>query len=587
MSLHTIGTMRLIPILMLMAGVMCGQTRVMPLGEVKAGMVATGRTVFAGDKVEEFKAEILGVLENVGPKQSIILARLSGGPLDRTGVLQGMSGSPVYYEGRLMGAVAMSFPFSKEPIAGIRPMEEMLLAASTPATPPRAERPGNPFDLAALLPRAVEVAVGPARMTEIATPFWMTGFTRGAFEHFAPMLRAAGLEPVQGLSAGQSAGAGQVGVKAPEPGSMISVQLISGDLAAGADGTVTHVDGKTVYAFGHRFLSTGDSEMPFARAEVMTLLASQNVSFKISAVKETLGVITQDRSAAIAGVLGAKAVLTPVTIRLRSRTGVEREHTYRMNVVRDRLLTPLLLQMAVFSAIDATERTAGVATLDVKARIDLGNGQAPIPFQNVYTAELAAPQMAAGAVAAPVMALMQSGFERLEVSGIHLDIEVTNDKRQLQIENFWASKREARPGETVQLTALFTGDNGREMTRTINYTIPVGAQLGPLYFTVADGAQANLAEYRHFIGAPPKTEPQLLEFLRGLRPNTKAYVRVWRSAPSWLVQGETLPAPPPSLTLLLGRTQTQSPGAKVDELEMAAGGYMMTGARTIAIEVKE
>jgi hypothetical protein len=368
---------------------------------------------------------------------------------------------------------------------------------------------------------------------------------------------------------------------------MISVQLITGDLAAGADGTVTHVDGQTVYAFGHRFLSAGDSEMPFARAEVMTLLASQNTSFKISAAREPLGVITQDRSAAIAGVLGRQAALTPVTIRVRSRTGAAREHAYRLNIVRDRLLTPLLLQMAVFSAIDATERTTGLATLDVKARIDLANGLASIPFENVYTSELAAPNLASAALAAPVAALMQSGFDRLQVRGLELDIEVSNEKRQLQIENLWASKREARPGETIELTALFAGDNGREMTRTIRYTVPVGAPLGPLYFTVADGAQSNLADYRHFLLTPPKTEPQLLGFLRGLRPNTKAYVRVWRAAPSWLVQGETLPAPPPSLTLLLGRTQVQTPSSKIDEFEMASGGYMMSGAKTIAIEVKE
>jgi hypothetical protein len=580
---------RLAVILVLLAGAVpaAAQTPILPLRDIRPGMIATGRTVFHGAQIDDFRAEILGVLENIGPRQSIILARLSGGPIEKTGVLQGMSGSPVYYEGKLLGAVALSFPFSKEPIAGIRPIEEMLLAASTPPTPPRAERPNNPFNLAALLPTPNHYDLGPSRLTEIATPFWMSGFSRAAFDHFAPLLRAAGLEPVQGLSAGQSPSPQNPNPAPPEPGSMISVQLITGDLAAGADGTVTHVDGNTLYAFGHRFLSTGDSEMPFARAEVMTLLASQNSSFKISASRETLGVITQDRSAAITGTLGAQATLTPVSIRLRSRTGAARDHTYRMNIVRDRLLTPLLLQMAVFSAIDATERTTGLSSLDVKARIDLSNGLPSIPFENVYTSELAAPNMASGALAAPIAALMQSGFDRLQVSGIHLDIEVTNDKRQLQIENFWASKREARPGETIQLAALFAGDNGQEMTRTVSYTIPVGAPLGPLYFTVADGAQSNLAEYRQFLIAPPKTEPQLLGFLRGLRPNTKAFVRVWRSAPSWIVQGETLPAPPPSLTLLLGQSQVQSPGAKVDEIEIASGGYMMTGSKTIAIEVKE
>jgi hypothetical protein len=580
---------RLAVILVLLAGAVpaAAQTPILPLRDVRPGMIATGRTVFEGARIDDFRAEILGVLENIGPRQSIILARLSGGPIEKTGVLQGMSGSPVYYEGKLLGAVALSFPFSREPIAGIRPIEEMLLAASTPAAPPRAERPNNPFNLASLLPSPNHYDLGPSRLTEISTPFWMSGFSRAAFDHFAPLLRAAGLEPVQGLSAGQSPSPQYPNPAPPEPGSMISVQLITGDLAAGADGTVTHVDGNTLYAFGHRFLSTGDSEMPFARAEVMTLLASQNSSFKISASREHLGVITQDRSAAITGTLGAQATLTPVSIRLRSRTGAARDHTYRMNIVRDRLLTPLLLQMAVFSAIDATERTTGLSSLDVKARIDLSNGLPSIPFENVYTSELAAPNMASGALAAPIAALMQSGFDRLQVSGIHLDIEVTNDKRQLQIENLWASKREARPGETIQLTALFAGDNGQEMTRTVSYTIPVGAPLGPLYFTVADGAQSNLTEYRQFLIAPPKTEPQLLGFLRGLRPNTKAFVRVWRSAPSWIVQGETLPAPPPSLTLLLGQSQVQSPGAKVDEIEIASGGYMMTGSKTIAIEVKE
>lgn len=581
--------MRLAVILVLLAGAVpaAAQTPILPLRDVRPGMIATGRTVFEGARIDDFRAEILGVLENIGPRQSIILARLSGGPIEKTGVLQGMSGSPVYFQGKLLGAVALSFPFSKEPIAGIRPIEEMLLAASTPAAPPRAERPNNPFNLASLLPSPNHYDLGPSRLTEISTPFWMSGFSRAAFDHFAPLLRAAGLEPVQGLSAGQSPAPRNPNPAPPQPGSMISVQLITGDLAAGADGTVTHVDGNTLYAFGHRFLSTGDSEMPFARAEVMTLLASQNSSFKISASKEHLGVITQDRSAAITGTLGAQATLTPVSIRLRSRTGAARDHTYRMNIVRDRLLTPLLLQMAVFSAIDATERTTGLSSLDVKARIDLSNGLPSIPFENVYTSELAAPNMASGALAAPIAALMQSGFDRLQVSGIHLDIEVTNDKRQLQIENLWASKREARPGETIQLTALFAGDNGQEMTRTVSYTVPVGAPLGPLYFTVADGAQSNLAEYRQFLIAPPKTEPQLLGFLRGLRPNTKAFVRVWRSAPSWIVQGETLPAPPPSLTLLLGQSQVQSPGAKVDEIEIASGGYMMTGSKTIAIEVKE
>jgi hypothetical protein len=257
-----------------------------------------------------------------------------------------------------------------------------------------------------------------------------------------------------------------------------------------------------------------------------------------------------------------------------------------MEMVNDRLLTPLLLQMAVFSSIDATERTAGLASVAVRARLHLDGGQPSIAFDNLYSAELGAPNMVSAALAAPVSAIMQGGFDDLKLTGIDISLEVDNDKKQLQIESIWPSKREAEPGETIDLTALFTGENGQEMTKTVRYTIPVGAQPGPLYFTVVDGAAANLAEYRQFLFTPPRNKPQLLAFLNGLRPNTKAYVRIWRSQPSWLVQGETLPAPPPSLALLLGGSYPQTASAKLDEIEMASGGYTMSGSKTAMVTVK-
>jgi hypothetical protein len=572
----------LIPML---ATILAAQVAILPLAEVKPGMKAVGRTVFEGGKIEEFGVEILGVLENAGPKQSIILARLSGGPMAHTGVLQGMSGSPVYSNGKLLGAVALSFPFSKDPIAGIRPIEEMLAAATTPRAP-QAVRPGNPFDLASLMPKPQIFDIGSTRLSEIATPLWLGGFTRGAFEQFAPMLRSAGLEPVQGLSGGGRPDQKLGDPSLLKPGSMISVQLVTGDLSVGADGTLTHIDGDKIYAFGHRFMATGDTEMPFARAEVMTLLASQNSSFKISSSKEWMGAITQDRTTAIHGVLGRKAALLPVDIRVASRGGVARTWNYHMEMVNDRLLTPLLLQMAVYSAIDATERTAGLASVSVRARLHTGPGQPTIPFDNLYTSEMGAPNMVSASLAAPVSAIMQGGFDDLKLTAIDIDLEVDNDKKQLQIESLWPSKREAEPGETIDLTALFTGENGQEMTKTIRYTIPVGAQPGPLYFTVVDGAAANLAEYRQFLFTPPRNKPQLLSFLNGLRPNTNAYVRIWRSQPSWQVQGETLPAPPPSLALLLGASYPQTGSAKLDEIEMASGSYMMSGTKTAVVTVK-
>ena len=264
---------------------------IFPLREVHAGLHGIGKTVFSGSKIEEFQVEILGVLENVGPRQSVILARLSGGPLERTGVMQGMSGSPVYINGRLVGAVALAFNFAKEPIAGIRPIEEMLAITAQPPGGVASHTGHARLQIAMPQVARKDVPLAPATagsesqsnsLIEIATPISFNGFTSGTLEHFAPELKKLGLDPRQGVSSG-----GRLPSKLGNPallhaGDMIAVELLSGDLTMGAEGTVTHVDGNHVYAFGHRFLSVGNTELPFARAEVLTLLPNLSASFKIS-----------------------------------------------------------------------------------------------------------------------------------------------------------------------------------------------------------------------------------------------------------------------------------------------------------------
>src|SRR5437879_2145954 len=188
-----------VPAAVALAAALSAQTAFFPLKDLKPGMLATGRTVFSGNRVEDFQVEILGVLENVGPKQSLILARLSGGPLEKTGVLQGMSGSPVYIGGKLVGAVAMAFPFSKEPIAGIRPIEDMVRVSGAPSEPLRRAKVSlESTNLTAMLPKPEVALSGEMRMVDIATPVWFGGFTRATIEQFAPQLRALGLEPRQG-----------------------------------------------------------------------------------------------------------------------------------------------------------------------------------------------------------------------------------------------------------------------------------------------------------------------------------------------------------------------------------------------------
>ncbi|MGB7722913.1 MAG: SpoIVB peptidase S55 domain-containing protein, partial [Bryobacteraceae bacterium] len=261
-----------VPALFALATALAAQTGFFPLQDVKPGMRGTGRTVFSGSQVDEFQVEILGVLDNVGPKESLILARLSGGPLEHAGVMAGMSGSPVYIDGRLVGAVAMAFPFAKDPIAGIRPIQDMMRPATAlPSGSGPAQRAAIALadrDLTRVLskpePGVPSAPAGEARMVDIATPISFGGFSRATLEAFAPQLRALGLEPRQGITAGGKIDPGMGNPADLKPGSMISVELMAGDLSVGADGTVTHIDGNRVWAFGHRFLAVGSTALPFA-----------------------------------------------------------------------------------------------------------------------------------------------------------------------------------------------------------------------------------------------------------------------------------------------------------------------------------
>ena len=588
-----------VPAALALATVLSAQTALFPLKDLKAGMHGTGRTVFNGNKIEDFQVEILGVLDNIGPKESLILARLSGGPLEHTGVMQGMSGSPVYIDGKLVGAVAMAFPFAKDPIAGIRPIEAML-RTSTAATPPspapaasgqRAALALNERDLTRRIPRIEPVLGGEARMIDIATPVSFGGFSRATLDAFAPQLRAVGLEPRQGVTSGGKIEPAMGNPADLKPGAMISVQLMAGDLSVGADGTVTLIDGNRIYAFGHRFLDIGSTALPFARAEVLTLLANTNTSFKISTAKEWMGTIYQDRNTAVAGELGKRPAMVPVSVSL-ARAGKAVE-SYQMQMVNDALLSPLLLQMAVFSAIDATERTVGAGSIRVTGQIEFQNGAAPLRINNIYAADNGSPMMASLSAAIPVAFVMQGGFESLLLKNVSIHLEAFDQKKQLTIDGIATSRREVRAGEKLQLDVSLSGDNGAEAVRRVEYQVPIGAEPGMLYFTVADAGTANIADFRQVLTATARTPGQLLATVNNLHPNTKAYVRVWRADPAFQLEGADLPDPPASVSLILAGSQSSSAGitqtrnSKIAEMEIDIGDMAVTGSKTVQVEVKE
>lgn len=581
--------------LLLGASIAFGQANLFPLKDIRPGQRGIGKTVFRGTQVDEFQVEILGVLENIAPQQSIILAKLSGGPLEQTGVLQGMSGSPVYIDGKLVGAVALGFPFSKEAIAGIQPIEQMMGNIRN-----REERP-NVLN-GQLTPGKIETyaredklqvaTASSAGLRNIATPISFSGFTERTLQTFAPDLRKLGFEPQQGVGSGGLSSTKMGKPSAIQPGSMITVQLMDGDLNIGADGTVTHIDGEKIYAFGHRFLSTGSTELPFARAEVLALLPSTNTSFKISTSREMLGSITSDRSTAVSGEFGRQPNMVPLTISFREKGKPGRQ--YHMGLVRDRLLTPFLTQMAIFSAVDATERTLGAATLRVSGKVIFDGASSPLVIQNIFASDTSVAMQAALNSALPLSYALQGGIDESQIKGIEFSLEPDEQKRQLQLDQLWASKREAHPGETIELTALFSGENGAEITRSTKFTVPVGFPLGQLNFTASDANALNLSELAGFVGSTGRRPQQLLGSLNQLRSNDRLYIRVWRQDPSFTTQGGELNDPPPSVALILSKSGSTlgaqnlfNRGAQITELSLSPGDSMVTGSKTVQVEIKE
>jgi len=582
------------PAVLALAATLSAQTALFPLKDIRPGMHGIGRTVFSGNRVEEFQVEILGVLDNIGPKESIILARLSGGAIERTGVLQGMSGSPVYIDGKLAGAVALAFPYSKEPIAGIRPIEDMLRPAAqraAAASPPRVPMAFADRDLTRAIPRPEPATAGGAQLTDIATPMSFGGFSRATLDAFAPQLRALGLEPRQGVSSAGNLGDAMGNPANLQPGSMITVQLLAGDYSVGADGTVTHIDGNRVYAFGHRFLDVGATSLPFARSEVLALVPATNTSFKLSAAREWMGAINLDGNTAISGELGKRAAMVPVSIAVsRDAKAVE---SYRMQMVDDPLLSPLLVQMAVYSAIDATERTIGAATLRVTGEARFQNAAAPVRFNNMFASDNGSALQASISTAFPLAYVMQGGFDALRLQSIALHIESFDRKKELAIDGITVSRHDAHPGDTIRLNVSLIGEDHGETVRQVEYHVPIGAEPGLLFFTVSDANTANLADFRQILTSNPRSPAQLISAVNDLHPNTRAYVRVWRADPAFQLEGVDLPDPPPSAALVLGGSQSvaggisQTRNSKIALMEIDAGDIVVTGSKTVQVEIKE
>jgi hypothetical protein len=587
----------------------------MPVDEIRPGMVGTGRTVFAADRIEEFKVQVIGVLRNViGPRRSLVLAKLEGGPLADTGVIAGMSGSPVYIDGRLVGAVSYSLgTFTKEAIAGITPIDEMVEATSRPS--PRSpatmraalDLPLTGDELAeavvrsfggsrpfATSPADVQVlaaapGIGPetgALLRPIATPLLLGGFEPDVADLVTRAFRAGGFAPL-----GAGAGGGRADVppttRPLEPGDAVGVSLMDGDLSLGGTGTVTSIDGTRVYAFGHPFYNLGPTTFPMTRAYVHTVLSSLMSSSKLASLGETIGTFEQDRATAIAGTLGARAALLPISLTLETDRGPKR--TFQFQVVRDQLFTPLLAYVSILNTLKSYERENGAASFGVRGRA-LVRDHGEVAFEDLFTGDQPSAG-AAGYVATPLTLLLKNDFEPVEIDGLDLSITSLEEPRTATIERVWLDTVDVRPGRTVPLKVMLRSYRGEEVTRDVPVEIPANAS-GTLTVVVADGTRLTQLEQREARQLQQaRGVAQIVRAFNKAKKNNRLYVRLLSPDLGAVVSGEPLPALPPSVLAVFDADRSSG---QVTPLRNATLGewdfptdYAVSGARFLTIAVDD
>jgi hypothetical protein len=583
----------------------------MPVEEVRAGMVGVGRTVFEGAELKEFKVHVIGVLRNIqGPRRDLILARLEGQGLENSGVAQGMSGSPVYIDGRLVGAVSYSIgAFSKEPIAGITPIAEMkdatplprraateqgrlelpitrerlasALAAVSARVAPFARRPADVQSIG--MPATTGAQLG-AMLRPISTPLLMGGFEPEAMALLSGAFRDAGFTPVAtGLISAEQAAA----VSGPlREGDAIGVSLASGDIDMGATGTITHIDGDRVYAFGHPLYNLGPTEFPLTRAYVHTVLPSLLTSFKIASLGATIGTMHQDRATAIAGTLGKGPSLVPMTVTLE-RAGGEQKRTFKYRLVNDQMFTPLIAYVAMFNTLQSYERQFGASTFAVKSRARI-KGHAALSVEDVFTGDN--PLLgAATAVAGPLTMLLANDIEPITVEGLDVAITSAESPRRVSIERVWLDDIRPRAGRTTPLKILTRSYRGEEKISTVQIDVPANAA-GRLTILVTDGRQLNAIEQRDLKRSlEPQSVAQMLKLLNDTRRNNRVYIRLMTGTPGAVVNGEAMAALPPSVLSVLegdrnGGSFTPIRSATVGEWELPMDSAV-TGSRLLVLEV--
>jgi hypothetical protein len=575
----------------------------MPLDQIHEGMRGTALTVFQGVKPESMDVEVLGVMHNVnGPKGDIILVRLHGTKPEYTGVVAGMSGSPVYFDGKLAGALAFRIgEFSKEPIAGVTPIEEMMEINELDRRPPpsRARLPGvGRQDAAHPSQGGSTQTASPSEnstfptqrlnnyLTPIDTPLVFNGFSEETLQRYSSQFAAAGIVPVMGIGSSSDR-------KQPEPieaGSAVSAVLVRGDMDIAATCTVTYVDPQRLLACGHPLLQFGEVDLPMTKATVLATLPSPMNAFKIVNTTETVGAFVQDRQSGIMGVPGRESKMIPVTVAMHSGSATKEFHYEILNNAK---LSPLAMMATVFNALHGTNEYGEDITYRMNGVLSV-RGYSDVTLQNMFAPQdngQPAAAMAAATIGDRFGRIYTNAFDVPDISGVKLDFDLVRERRSARLEASRTDVTEARPGDQIVVETVIRPYRGERLVRQISIKIPTSTSKGTLRILVSDGDTLDRVHHgtpmmNHGLGLAPT-----IALLNKVRANDRVYVSLIESDPEAMIADKVMPTLPLSVMNVMENMRgTQDMvvlgESSVSEASTGPLDYVVSGAQMLTINIK-
>ena len=544
--------------------------------EVKVGQKGYGFTVFQGTTPERFEVEVVGVMRNLAPGLSYVLVKLTGHGLEKSGVAAGMSGSPVYLDDRLLGAVAFGWPFSNEAVGGVTPISAMRKVGPVPgegfdgAPAARNLATGRPaVPLADLIARRIPADLLAKELSSLSARFspegtgapgavvWSaSGFSERSLAALRQGFGATALAlagRADGATASDADAAASPGSALPalgvadlKPGGAVAGVILDGDFRLGVTGTVTDRGGDSVLAFGHAFLGAGPVSIPMAPAEVVTILSNQYNSFKIANVGPIVDAVEQDRRSGIQGQIGAVAAMFPVRVKIRG----ERERDYRMRIADVPDLIAGMVGTAALASLEAASRTAGAQSLDLSARFRIA-GHGDLAVAQSFDGD-GATNEAVGYLLSIASYLAQNDLERIRIEEVDITFDQASAPRGLAIEGAHAERTVVRPGERVRLSVDLRPFRGASFRRAIELALPEDLGPGRYSVWVGDGASIDAARLQ-LEPARPETLPQALALLGSFRTRRELAAIVSLAQPGGVVAGgATMPQLPGSVRSLWG-----------------------------------